>query len=114
MVLAGPSICRGFVTCTLLFWIDTVCINQTDLPERAQQVRLMAQIYNKAVTVYVWIVQHEGNSELGINLTNEFGNWVATGGKSNEDPIAWTKQKLSDPKYEKHWEGFRQILERSY
>ncbi|KAH7304461.1 heterokaryon incompatibility protein-domain-containing protein [Stachybotrys elegans] len=45
-----------------LLWIDAVCINQSDVGEKTHQVRLMAQIYRQATTVYVW---------LGKQLSNE-------------------------------------------
>lgn len=38
-----------------LFWIDAVCINQSSIEERGQQVRLMRQIYSQASKVRVWL-----------------------------------------------------------
>jgi hypothetical protein len=38
-----------------VFWIDAICINQTDIAERTQQVRLMRTIYEKAEEVFVWL-----------------------------------------------------------
>ena len=35
------------------FWIDAVCINQTDILERNHQVRLMSNIYESAAFVLV-------------------------------------------------------------
>ena len=42
-------------TSTRTLWTDSICINQSDLHERNQQVRLMGQIYRKASTVLVWL-----------------------------------------------------------
>lgn len=36
-------------------WIDNICINQDDLPERANQVRNMGKVYSKAVRTLVWL-----------------------------------------------------------
>lgn len=36
-------------------WIDAICINQENLPERTHQVKLMAAIYSKAFRVLVWL-----------------------------------------------------------
>jgi hypothetical protein len=36
-------------------WIDSICINQADLNERAQQVTLMGDIYRGAERVLVWL-----------------------------------------------------------
>lgn len=36
-------------------WIDAVCIDQENLPENAQQVAVMKEVYSKAVTVLIWL-----------------------------------------------------------
>ncbi|KAF4451526.1 heterokaryon incompatibility (het-6OR allele), partial [Fusarium albosuccineum] len=36
-------------------WADALCINQTDLAERASQVKLMGQLYRTARLVYAWV-----------------------------------------------------------
>ncbi|KAH7417754.1 heterokaryon incompatibility protein-domain-containing protein [Cadophora sp. MPI-SDFR-AT-0126] len=38
-----------------LLWVDMLCINQGNLPERSQQVTLMKEIYSQAATVSVWL-----------------------------------------------------------
>jgi hypothetical protein len=38
-----------------LFWIDAICINQDDIPERNQQVSIMNKIYQHASRVFIWI-----------------------------------------------------------
>jgi Heterokaryon incompatibility protein (HET) len=38
-----------------LLWIDALCINQDDISERSQQVKLMGEVYRKAKRVLVWI-----------------------------------------------------------
>ncbi|KAF2108352.1 heterokaryon incompatibility protein-domain-containing protein, partial [Lophiotrema nucula] len=42
---------------TFRIWADAVCINQTDLDERSQQVQLMGQIYSEAEIVFSWLGQ---------------------------------------------------------
>ena len=37
------------------FWVDALCVNQSDLKERAQQVSLMRSIFSDAACVYVWL-----------------------------------------------------------
>lgn len=39
----------------MLFWIDALCINQNDLEERNQQVRIMGQIFQSAAMVLSWL-----------------------------------------------------------
>jgi hypothetical protein len=35
-------------------WVDAICINQQDVQERAQQVRLMGRIFSQAKRVIIW------------------------------------------------------------
>lgn len=51
-------------TRTLL--IDAICINQADLIERAEQVRLMTDIYAKARRTVVWLGPAEEESEIAM------------------------------------------------
>jgi hypothetical protein len=36
-------------------WVDAICINQEDIPERSQQVGNMTEIYARARNAVVWI-----------------------------------------------------------
>ncbi|EME44455.1 hypothetical protein DOTSEDRAFT_129687 [Dothistroma septosporum NZE10] len=38
----------------LHFWVDRICINQSDLDERAKQVKLMKLLYEEAKRVLAW------------------------------------------------------------
>ncbi|KAF2084285.1 hypothetical protein K490DRAFT_1867, partial [Saccharata proteae CBS 121410] len=46
------------------FWIDAVCINQSDPLERSQQVSLMKRIYESAADVLVWLGEEAEDSSL--------------------------------------------------
>jgi hypothetical protein len=39
----------------LQIWVDAVCINQSDLAEKAQQIPLMGEIYSRAEAIYIWL-----------------------------------------------------------
>ncbi|KAH9890177.1 heterokaryon incompatibility protein-domain-containing protein [Xylariomycetidae sp. FL2044] len=43
-------------------WIDAICINQKDLPERCHQVTLMKFIYSNASQVIIWTGKHDRNT----------------------------------------------------
>ncbi|KAH8157163.1 hypothetical protein CIB48_g11074 [Xylaria polymorpha] len=43
-------------------WVDAVCINQEDLPERTSQVELMARIFAGASRVLAWLGWEEGEA----------------------------------------------------
>jgi hypothetical protein len=59
----------------LRIWIDAICINQTDLEERAQQVRIMGTIYSRAQAVHIWL--DEGNTafEAALRVVRDISNF---------------------------------------
>ena len=61
------------MTCTLLFWSDTVCINQADLDERAQQVSIMGDIYRTASQCIVWLGREYDGSDHAMSLIKDLG-----------------------------------------
>ena len=55
----------GFDT---FIWLDAVCIEQTNLDERAEQVRIMTQIYGHAEMLYIWLGRESSSTAAGIEL----------------------------------------------
>ncbi|KAF3042590.1 hypothetical protein E8E11_004742 [Didymella keratinophila] len=68
-----------------LYWIDAICIDQTNLPERNQQIAHMGDIYSRAECVYLWLGKLEG--------LHDFATFCQTHG--NEDDII--NLKAPDP-----------------
>lgn len=50
-------------------WIDALCINQNDIPERSSQVAQMGHIYRGAREVVAWLGEESDNSNLAFDLT---------------------------------------------
>ncbi|KDQ26685.1 hypothetical protein PLEOSDRAFT_168954 [Pleurotus ostreatus PC15] len=48
---------------TRRLWVDAVCINQDDIPERNQQVAMMGDIYSRAECVAVWVGEATPHSD---------------------------------------------------
>ncbi|KAK3937283.1 heterokaryon incompatibility protein-domain-containing protein [Diplogelasinospora grovesii] len=53
----------------IFVWADALCINQEDIPERTQQVRIMSEIYAAASTTAIWL--GEESDEL-VRVASEF------------------------------------------
>jgi hypothetical protein len=47
-------------------WIDAVCINQADIPERNAQVALMSRLYTDARDVLVWLGYEDTNAAAAL------------------------------------------------
>jgi hypothetical protein len=52
-------------------WIDNICINQQDLIERSLQVRLMGNIYSRAIRTLIWLGPAFEDSGLAWKLVDE-------------------------------------------
>jgi hypothetical protein len=52
-----------------VLWVDAICINQSDLEERNEQVSLMAFIYSRAQTVLVWLGKLSITTESTADVT---------------------------------------------
>ncbi|KAK0620552.1 heterokaryon incompatibility, partial [Immersiella caudata] len=51
------------------YWVDFICINQSDLQERSTQVSTMDRIYRSATQVDIWLGDHTGETE-------KLGSWI--------------------------------------
>lgn len=58
---------------TTTLWVDALCINQSDLPERSQQVSLMHRIYTQASSVLISLGQTYNGSDAVIDFIELHG-----------------------------------------
>jgi hypothetical protein len=49
-------------------WVDALCINQSDLVEKSQQVPMMGKIYHSAQSVVVWLGEEADDSDLALSF----------------------------------------------
>ena len=52
-------------------WVDALCINQSDVPEKNIQVPLMGAIYSIAKSVFVWLGPQADGSEEYFDSCNQ-------------------------------------------
>jgi hypothetical protein len=55
----------------LHLWVDAICINQDDIPERNRQVLRMLDIYKRARNVQIWLGQKTAHTEFAFNRLRE-------------------------------------------
>lgn len=60
----------------LILWIDAICINQQDVGERAQQVKLMSEIYSSAERVLAWVGPTTHSSNVAMNLFHRIADSI--------------------------------------
>lgn len=66
-----------------LFWIDSICINQNNPEEKAQQVAKMTEIYSQAEDVVIWLGAEEDDSTLAFENIRT-ATWFAAASVSAE------------------------------
>ncbi|KAH8651303.1 heterokaryon incompatibility protein-domain-containing protein [Xylariales sp. PMI_506] len=52
------------------YWIDAICINQEDKPERSAQVAIMDRIYSRAERVDIWLGELTSAKRVAPLITN--------------------------------------------
>ena len=67
-MFSSSAICGLCVDMPL--WVDLVCINQRDDPEKAAQVRMMASLYSQAEEVIVWLGAASDDSDSAMRQLN--------------------------------------------
>jgi hypothetical protein len=72
----------------LVLWVDAVCIDQSNIPERNSQVSNMPQTYSEASAVLVWLgidsLQNDG--QLCLDFFNQLARHISSGPGLSERP----------------------------
>ncbi|MCJ1245757.1 hypothetical protein MMC30_002961 [Trapelia coarctata] len=66
-----------------IIWVDALCINQKDTPERNQQILLMTEIYQRAAEVVIWLGESDDDLITPITVINDCF--------AEKDPPTWGK-----------------------
>lgn len=107
-------------------WIDAVCINQEDIPERNSQVQMMGSIYRSATRTISWLGPDDDDSETAImTLKETFPKMMDS--MQKRDLLAWLDPQQTNlwQESERHadplnltrnnfWHSCQSILQRAY
>lgn len=97
-------------TWCLLSGIDAVCINQSDVDERNQQVRLMRDIFHGAECVSAWLGEEEESSTLALDVIER---WAVAYANHGTD-IPAMLQTVGNPFHPLAWGAIRSLLSRPW
>ncbi|KAH6716460.1 heterokaryon incompatibility protein-domain-containing protein [Leptodontidium sp. MPI-SDFR-AT-0119] len=99
-------------------WIDQICINQEDLAERAQQVQLMREIYEKSAETTIWLgLNQQLLRRLEDRLFSKVWPYVKDDVRNSllPDLLLATKRPADIPKYEDDiWKDLAHFLDRAW
>jgi hypothetical protein len=95
-----------------LIWIDAICINQKNLEERGEQVKLMQNIYKGASSLIVWLGT-ESDHSIAFSVLRKFDKQLsitpAPGERSteqldaSEEELAAIIKLFSRPWFTRYW-----------
>ncbi|KAK5406882.1 hypothetical protein LTR06_008377 [Exophiala xenobiotica] len=84
-------------------WIDAICVNQSDMPERGSQVKRMAEIYKSASRVVVWLGPGTEQSAKAMQILRSIASRVIVGrdppgikGSRELSPLSPNERYLED------------------
>ncbi|KAL1856853.1 hypothetical protein Daus18300_010616 [Diaporthe australafricana] len=99
------------------FWIDAICINQTDNEEKSFQVAMMGDIYEKAGRVLACLGRHEDDSEFLFEMMRKHHHaWKNFYGPLIEQSLrltAWTRF-MGEAAVDRMYDALVKFLQRPY
>lgn len=90
-------------------WVDAICIDQDNITERNQQVRLMRQVYQKCRCVLAWLGPPRKKSVEALAFIIDLGEAY---GRTRS--IDFVRQLLSDPRHESSWLALDRLFKRPW
>ena len=94
------------------WWIDSICIDQSNVPERSQQVSIMEEIYKRAKRVVIWLGEEveEGSDCRGAI---SFFRWMCKVSRQYEDDEIF-RAEMRKEEYKERWEKVGNLLSRPW
>jgi ankyrin repeat protein len=105
-----------------ILWIDAICINQENLPERGHQVRQMSSIYKEAEQVIIWLGQATPDTNLVYHdmqsLEKQAVHHACSDWRSSDErwQLLWSNVGIQRSNLDRHaqQEGLKNLLCRSW
>ncbi|KAH9211013.1 heterokaryon incompatibility protein-domain-containing protein [Leptodontidium sp. 2 PMI_412] len=86
-----------------VLWVDAICIDQSNLEERKQQVQLMAKIYAKAHRVIIWLGRGTADAEGALEDIRLAANEELTKSSKEEMNQQAILSLLQRPWFQRIW-----------
>ena len=81
-------------------WIDQICINQQDVPERNHQVNMMGKIYSQALRTVIWLGPDSNFAEPAFGLVQKIHAVVEKDYPDHENTPLFTVPKYDENLHE--------------
>ncbi|KAH7313177.1 heterokaryon incompatibility protein-domain-containing protein [Rhexocercosporidium sp. MPI-PUGE-AT-0058] len=95
-------------------WIDALCIDQQNLEERGQQVKLMGQIYSSAESVDIWLGPEADGSALLEAFIPKLANILQKSPKSQFMTDEGLFRTTETARHSPEWTALKRLFERPW
>jgi hypothetical protein len=98
------------------FWIDALCINQSNTEEKGHQVSMMRNIYQQAMFVTMWLGVEQDDSNLAMSMIEAWGRAYnnTDNDLDSKSRVAAALAMLNDAFDEAAWKAIELFLQRPY
>jgi hypothetical protein len=98
-----------------IMWIDAVCIDQTNLPERTAQVRMMKDIYSKSDHTVIWLGKETNEDEAAFAVLERFRKLFAEHGQLDIGPMETIAYRLPLPEEDsRNWTALVKLFQKPW
>ncbi|TGO40538.1 hypothetical protein BHYA_0035g00120 [Botrytis hyacinthi] len=101
-------------------WVDSICINQNDIPERSHEIGRMRNIFSFAYRTIIWLGEEADDSTSALSTIEHFAGQVEYigGGLVAYTPgtklLEWRHSNFHLPYDTKTWSSIRALFRRSW
>lgn len=93
-----------------LYWMDALCINQSDTPERNRQLLMMRHIYFRASQVVVWLGDRYSRYQEDVSLPGDLPTTPSSGGGDKDVLSTGNFMRLVTSEHAKEWKEMSKML----
>ena len=86
-----------------IIWVDAICINQENEPEKEQQIQCMVKIFGQATRVVVWLGEAADNSDRALEEIRTAGGKKSPNSSNNETIQQAVLALLQRPWFRRIW-----------
>jgi hypothetical protein len=96
-------------------WVDAICINQLNLEEKTNQVRLMLDIFKRADMVIIWLGEQRETDRIAVNLAYQiYGAAQMVGFEKFARMVFRGQATAFPPVWTHHWRALWSLLDREW
>ncbi|KAJ3566576.1 hypothetical protein NPX13_g7083 [Xylaria arbuscula] len=101
-------------------WVDALCINQADVNERNEQVKRMAEIFQSAERVLIWLGPEADDSRIAMQTLAHLGQQIEITSDNRAIPAPssqfpqWRHQDQPLPYSSQEWSAINALFNRGW